>query len=115
MWMFGKPVIHGLSETNRRKSDRIQKRFDGLVFGYHSRVGQSVFFGELGKFPAGTVQVAPLCQISAVGKRHVKDRIGINVFAAVISEIDLVVAQNWVSVNPVMRRRAYVVRESAQC
>ena len=114
MWMFGKPVIYGLSETNRRKSDRIQKRLDGLVFGCHSRVGQSVFFGKFSEFLASAVEVAPLRQVTAVGKRHVKDRIGINVFEAVVPELDLVVAQNRVSVNSVVRRRANVMRESAQ-
>src|SRR5580704_5709347 len=112
--MVSKTVVDGLAESNRRKSDRIQQRFDALIFGYHSREREPVFFREFGKFRAGTVQVAPLCQIGAVGKRHVKNRIGINVFETVIPELKLIVAQNRVSVNPVVRRRAHVVRESAQ-
>ena len=42
------------------------------------------------------------------------DRIGIDVFEAVLSELQLIVAQEWISVDSIVRRRTDVMRESPQ-
>src|SRR5713226_1780009 len=112
--MFGQTVVDALPKPNRRKRHGIQERLDGFVFRDHSPVSESVLLGELRKFLARALEVAPLRQVTAVGKRHMKNRVGIDVLETIIAELEFVVAQDRVSMDSVVRRRTNVVCKSAQ-
>src|SRR5260370_39397136 len=112
--MFGQSIVNGSSKANRRKRHRIQERLDSFVFRDHAPVGEPVSLGKFRKLLAGAIEVAPLRQVTAVRKRHVKNGVGINVLETVIPELEFVVAQDRISMDSIVRGRANVVRESAQ-
>src|SRR6266571_1255204 len=112
--MIRQPFVEWFSETDRRERDGVQDRFDGLIFRDHLPVSFAIFLGKLRKLSARSIEVAPLRQVAAVGKRHVIDGIGMDILEAIISELQLIVAQEWISMDSVVRRGANVMRESAQ-
>jgi len=59
--------------------------FTVFILRDHPPIRLAIFLRKLGKLRASPVQIAPLRQITAVGKRHVKHRVGINVFQAVVA------------------------------
>src|SRR5713226_8431463 len=107
-------LVHRLAEADRRKRIGLENRLDLLVLGNHPPIRQSIALGELCKLRAGATQIAPLRQVTAVGKRHVKDGVGENIFEAVLAELELVVAQHGIVLDHVVCRGANVVLESAQ-
>src|SRR5260221_125094 len=62
----------------------------------HAPVGLAILLVDLGEFRAGAFRVTPLRDVSAIEKRHVEDGIGEDVLEPVISEIDFVVADQWI-------------------
>ncbi len=110
----GQPLAERLSIPRHLKRIASEKIPRGLAFVIHAAIGFPVLFRKFRKFRSGAVEVCPLRDVASIGKRHVHDGIGRDVFEAVIAQFQFVVPQEWISLNAVMRRRTRIVLESGQ-
>src|ERR1035438_3160905 len=111
---FVQTIVEGFAEADGSERVGVEQLLDDFVFVDHAAIGCAIFFGKFGKFCAGAIEIAPLRQVAAVGKRHMKDGIGIDVFEAVVAKSKFVVAKKRIAMNAVVRGRADVVDEPAQ-
>jgi hypothetical protein len=91
-----------------------EERLHFFVLGHHPAVCGRILLRELGELLAGTIEVAPLRQVSAIRERDVNHGIGENVFEAVRGKTQFIVAQDRAVLDQDMRRRADIVLESPQ-
>src|SRR5581483_3950863 len=112
--MFSQSIIQRLSKSDRRESSCFQEGLHRFILGEHAPVCCAIFFRKFCKLGTRAVNIPPLRQITAVRKRHMEDRIGLNVLQPVVSQLEFVFAYKRIIKQCSVRGRASIVMEAFQ-
>src|SRR5882724_5809738 len=108
-------LVQWLAKPNRREARAHQDWLDCIKLSQHLSISDRILLRELAELRAGSVHIAPLRQVGPIGKRNVKNRIGIDVLKTVLTQLELIVLHHRIVEQERVRCGADIIFESAKC